>query len=136
MISWNRATRKMANEAVKSYNDAVAADLDSEVCAGEVQLEITPFESFSQINKYKKYLATINDIRLVSESWSEDEGFNIVVSVRVPLALGRLLQDMPEVARVKLSGNKACHNSKKHNCSKMVVVMKTPDAALAEPVPA
>jgi hypothetical protein len=136
MISWNHATIKMAKEAVQARNNAVAAaDLGSEVCEGEVQLEITPFESFSQINKYKKYLATIKDLKIVSENWSEDDGFIIIVSVRVPLVLGRVLQDMPEVARVKLSSNESCHNGKKHGSKKMVVVMKTPEAAL-EPVPA
>ena len=125
----------MANEAVKDHNNARSVTgLDAEVYEGDVQLEITPFESFKQINKYKKYLATIKDIKVVSESWSEDEGFNILVSVRVPLVLGRILLDMPEVARVKLNSNKSCHNSQKHGNKKMVVVMKTlettPDLAL------
>jgi hypothetical protein len=119
-------TLKMANKAVKDHNNArVVSGLDSEVYEGDVQLEITPFESFSQIGKYKKYLATIKDIKVVSENWSEEEGFNIVVSVRVPLVLGRILLDMPEVARVKLNSNKSCHNGQKHGNKKMVVVMKT-----------
>lgn len=125
MIGLNCATKKMFKEDVKANkNTPEIADVDSEVCEGNVQLEITPFESFSQINKYKKYLATIKNIRVVSETWSEDEGFNILVSVRVPLVLGRVLLDMPEVARVKLNSKPGC-NSQKNGYKKMVVVMKT-----------
>ena len=136
MISWNHATLKMAKEAVRAGNSATeTADLDSDVCEGEVRLQITPFESFSQVNKYKKYLATIKDIKVVTQSWSEEEGFSIVVSVSVPLALGRLLQDMPEVARVQLNNTRHGHYSQKQSCKKMTVVLKTPEQA-PEPVPA
>jgi len=125
MIGLNCATKKMSKEAVKARkNTPEIVDVDSEVCEGDVQLEITPFESFSQINKYKKYLATIKNIRVVSETWSEEEGFNILVSVRVPLVLGRVLLDMPEVARVKLNSKPGC-NGPKNGYKKMVVVMKT-----------
>jgi hypothetical protein len=135
MIGWNRTAIKMAKEAVKARNAMAVADIDSEVCEGNVELEITPFESFSQTNKYKKYLANVENLRVVAESWSEGEGFNIVVSVRAPLALGRVLQDMPEVARVYFNGNKSGHNGQKHGSNKMVVVMKTAEAT-PEPVPA
>ena len=134
MIGWNRVTTKGASEAVKARMDAISAvDLDAEVCEGEVQLEIKPFESFRQINKYTKYLSTIENLRIVSESWSEEEGFNIIVSVQVPLALGRLLQDMPEVARVHINGKKSGYSGYKKGYKKMVVVMKTADA-IPEPV--
>jgi hypothetical protein len=135
VIGWSRKTKKKANEAVKARKNAmVADDIDSEVCEGDVQLEITPFESFSQINKFTKYLATIKNISVVSESWSEDEGFNIVISVRAPLALGRVLQDMPEVTRVQLDSKKTSCNDQKYAYKKMVVVMKTAESP-PEPLP-
>jgi hypothetical protein len=137
MVGWNLTNRKKADEAVNAQNNEIAASgLDSEVYEGEVQLQITPFESFSQIDKYKKHLATIKDLKILSESWSEEEGFNIVVSVQVPLALGHLLQDMPEVACVRLSNNKKSgHHNPKHDSKKMLVVMKTSEVSL-DPVPA
>jgi hypothetical protein len=131
MMGWNHTTAKRSNEVLKTCRNEV--DVNSELCEGEIQLEITPFESFSQINKYKKYLATIDGLRIVEENWSEDKGYNIVVSVRVPLALGRLLQNMPEVARVQLNGNKYGYFGHKHGFKKMVVVMKTAEAT-PEPV--
>jgi hypothetical protein len=135
VIGWSRKTKKKANEAVKARKNAmVADDIDSEVCEGDVQLEITPFESFSQINKFTKYLATIKNISVVSESWSEDEGFNIVISVRAPLALGRVLQDMPELTRVQLDSKKTSRNDQKYAYKKMVVVMKTAESP-PEPLP-
>jgi hypothetical protein len=134
MIGWNRVTTKGASEIVRARLEAISAvDLDSEVCEGDVQLEIKPFESFRQINKYTKYLSTIENLKILSESWSEDEGFNIIISMQVPLALGRLLQDMPEVARVHINGKKTGYSGYKKECKKMVVEMKTTDA-VPEPV--
>ncbi len=134
MIVWHRISTKRASEAVKARREAISTvDPESEVCEGDVQLEIKPFESFRQINKYTKYLSTIENLRIVSENWSEEEGFNIIVSAQVPLALGRLLQDMPEVARVHINGNKTGYSGHKNGCKKMVVVEKTNDA-IPEPV--
>jgi hypothetical protein len=130
MIGWNRVTTKGASEAVKARKEAISAvDIESGVCEGDIQLEIKPFENFSQINKYTKYLSTIENLRILSESWSEDEGFNIMVSVRVPLVLARLLEDMPEVAQVEIN----CKKSGYRGYKKMVVMMKTTDA-VPEPV--
>ena len=136
MNRWNHTTKKTEQEITEDFDGSITAvDIDSEVYEGEVQLAITPFESFSQINKFKKYLSSINDLKIISENWSEEEGLSIAISLQEPLALAHVLRDMPEVARVKLSSNKSCHNDKKHGSKKMVVVMKTPEAAL-EPVPA
>ncbi len=121
---------------MKARKEALSAvDLDSGICQGNIQLEIKPFENFHQINKYTKYLSTIENLRIVSESWSEDDGFNIIVSAQVPLALGRLLQDMPEVAQVHINGRKSGYSGNKKGYNKMVVEMKTTDA-LPELVPA
>jgi hypothetical protein len=125
-----------ASDAGKGQCDmAVITGLDSEVYQGEVQLQITPFESFSQIKKYRKYLAEIKDLKVVSESWSEDEGFSIIVEALVPLALGRLLRDIPEVECVQLNAKKTSHGGQKQSCKKMLVVMKTPEVSL-KPMPA
>jgi hypothetical protein len=133
MIVWNNNTKKVADQEQKARRDAAAmAVMGPELCEGNIKLEITPFESFSQIYKYKKYLATIKDLRIVEENWSEEEGFNILVSVRVPLALGLLLEDMPEVAHIQLNG-KSGNKDHKNGLKKMVVVMKTPEEA-REPV--
>jgi hypothetical protein len=149
MIRWNHKTKNKADEAEREPDNtmaisginaekghmAVITGLDSEVYQGEVQLQITPFESFSQIKKYRKYLAEIKDLKVVSESWSEDEGFSIIVEALVPLALGRLLRDIPEVECVQLNTKKTSHGGQKQSCNKMLVVMKTPEASL-KPMPA
>jgi hypothetical protein len=133
MIRWRRITAKEADEVIDACQKAGSAvSLDPELCEGEVQLEVSPFEGFHQINKYTQYLSTLENVKIISERWSEEEGFSITVSVQVPLALGRLLQDMPEVARVYVNSKKSGY---KKNCQKMVVEMKTPDVA-SEPVPA
>ena len=130
MIRWKRVTTRDANEVVKARREAIpVVDLDPELCEGEVQLEIKPFESFHQINKYTRYLSTVENLKIVSESWSEEDGFRITVSVQVPLALGRLLKDMPEVARVQINSKKSGYGGYKKGYQKMVVEMKTPEAA-------
>jgi hypothetical protein len=130
MIGWNRVNTKGAREALKARNEAIsAADPEGEFCQGEIQLEIRPFENFRQINKYTRYLSTIENLKIVSECWSEDEGYNIVVSAQVPLALGRLLQDMPEVAHVQVAGNKPGN----HGNRKMLVLVKASEV-VPEPV--
>jgi hypothetical protein len=132
MISWRRITAKEATEVVKTRRKAApAVNLYPELYEGNVQLEIMPFESFHQINKYTRYLATLENVKIVSEDWSEEDGFSITVSLQVPMALGNLIQDMPEVARVYINGQKSSNK----NCKKMVVEMKTPAVATA-PMPA
>ncbi len=133
MITWKRVTAKEASETIKArQRAAVAAAPDPELCEGDVQLEIKPFESFQQITKYTKYLSTLENVKIVSESWSEEDGFTINVSVKVPLALGHLLQDMPDVACVHITAKKT---GRTNGCKKLVVETKT-SAPAAEPVPA
>ena len=92
-------------------------DIDTEAYEGEVQLEIRPFESFKQINRCTSYLSRMKDINVVSESWSEDEGFFITISADAPLTLGRLLREMPGVADLGYNG---C----KKGMQKLVVMME------------
>jgi hypothetical protein len=133
MISWKRITAKEAAEVVKTGGKAATTvNLYPELYEGNVQLEIMPFESFHQINKYTRYLATLENVKIVSQDWSEIDGFSITVSVQVPMALGNLIQDMPEVARFYINNKKSGNNK---NCKKMVVEMKTPAVATA-PMPA
>jgi len=130
MIGWNHVTAKGASEAVKAHKKAISVvDVESGVCEGDIQLEIKPFESFSQINKYTNYLSTVENLRIVSESWSEDDGLNIIVSLRAPVVLAPILEDMPEVAQVEMNGRKSGFRGYK----KMVVRMKMAEAVL-EPV--
>lgn len=129
MIGWNRITSRGADKVAKVPQSAIPVDdVDTELGVGNVQLEIKSFDSFHQINRYTRYLSTIENLRIISESWSEDEGLKIIVSVRVPLALARLLEDMPEVARVHFSGGKSGNGGPKKGSQKIVVEMKTTEA--------
>jgi len=115
MIGWNRSLKKEMAKPAELPPDAALYE-------GDVRLEITPFESFRQIDKYKKYLAKIPGISIVADSWSEEEGCSIVVSVKTPVALGRLLENMPGVARVQYGSEKS-GRSQKHGQQKMTVVV-------------
>ncbi len=118
MIGWNRSLKREAAKPAELPPDAALYE-------GDVRLEITPFESFRQIDRYKKYIVKIPGIGIVADSWSEEEGYNIVVSVRTPVALGRLLENMPGVARVQYNGGKS-HSANKQGQQKMVVVVDAP----------
>jgi hypothetical protein len=134
MLGWNSTATRDANEVRKAREDAIVAyDAERDLYEGNVQLEIRSFESFRQIDKYTKYLSTIENIRIVSESWSEDEGFRIFVSIQAPLSLERLLQSMPEVARVYFNGYKSSYGGLKKGYPKMVVEMRATEPSL-EPV--
>jgi hypothetical protein len=134
MLGWNRIATRAVHEAGKAREDAMGAvDAGRELCEGYVQLEITSFESFRQINKCTRYLSAIKNLSIVSENWSEDEGFKIFLLVQVPMALERLLEDMPEVARVSFHGHRSGFGGLKKGYQKMVVEMRVTEAAL-EPV--
>jgi hypothetical protein len=115
MIGWNRSLKKETAKPAELQPNATLYE-------GDVRLEITPFESFKQIDRYKKYLVKIPGISIVADSWSEEDGFSVVVSVRTPVALGRLLENMPGVARVQYDSEKP-GRSQKHGQQKMVVVV-------------
>ena len=128
MIGWKRVTRKEAEEALNAQKGFSA--VEEEVCEGDIRLEIKPFESFRQVDKYTRYLSSVKNLKIISKSWSEEEGYNIQLSAQMPLALGRLLRDMPEVAQVRVNGKTGYKGYKK-----MVVTVKT-TGSLPEPVPA
>jgi hypothetical protein len=125
MLGWNKATEKEDRETMEFRNAVMAASsTDHDVCEGNVQLEITSFESFRQIDKCTRYLGAIDNLRIVSESWSEEDGLKIIVSVEAPLALAGLLEDIPEVERVYFNGRKSSFGFRK-GYSRMVVEMKS-----------
>jgi len=134
MLGWNRIATGETDENGEAREDAMSTvNYAKELCEGIVQLEIRSFESFRQINRYTKYLSTIENLRIISESWWEEEGFKIVLSVQAPMVLRYLLQDMPEVKRVYYNGNKSGFGGYKKGCQKIVVELNTTEAAL-EPV--
>jgi hypothetical protein len=134
MLGWNRKARRGAKEAGKGRRDTGAAvRAGMGYSEGNIQLEIKSFESFRQINRYTSYLSSIKDLRIMSESWSEEEGFKIIVSMQMPMALASLLRDMPEVARVQLDDSKSGYFGNKKDRQKAVVELKTTEAT-PEPV--
>jgi hypothetical protein len=128
MISWNHNAKKCVGPDRKTGEDA-GNETSPERFESNVQIEITPFRSYAQINGYKKYLAANKELRIVEEFWSEDEGYNIVVTLRAPLDLGLFLETLPEVAQVQ-DFRRAGEKSRKHALKKIVVTMNTPEEIL------
>ena len=131
MIGWNRINSKAANEDWKARDDElIAFDGEWELFEGYVQVSIKSFESFRQIDKYARYIAAIDNLRIISESWSEEDGFKIIISTQAPLALERLLLMMPEVRRVYFNGQKSGHGGFQKRLPELVVELKAAEIAL------
>jgi hypothetical protein len=77
-----------------------ARDISSELYEGYVRLEIESSEDFRQINQFRECLKAIENLRIASSNWSEEEGLMIIVSLRSPVPLGGILSRMPMVAQV------------------------------------
>lgn len=81
-------------------------NITSELYQDTVQLEVTPFMGFKHIAQFKKILLMVDGLRIMSESWSEDDGFIITLSLREPILLGRILQEMTDVEEVYQKGGR------------------------------
>jgi hypothetical protein len=81
-------------------------DITSELYQDTIQLEVTPFLGFKHIAQFKKILLMVDGLRIMSESWSEDDGFIITLSLREPILLGRILQEMTDVQEVYQKGGR------------------------------
>ena len=99
------SARRKAEEARKAKEASKAGyDIGSELYEGDVQLAIKPLVSYMQINEFRKNLRTVENLRIISDSWSEDEGNIIVVSLQEPMALARVLREMPTVEKLYREG--------------------------------
>jgi putative nucleotidyltransferase with HDIG domain len=72
-----------------------------ELYEGNVQLAIkSSFEGFDQINQFRKYLRAVENLRIALDSWSENEGIVLVVSLQEPIPLFSILSKIPVVEQV------------------------------------
>jgi len=78
----------------------IARDISSELYEGDVRLEIESSEDFKQVNQFRKCLKTVENLRIASSNWSEEEGLMIIVSLRSPVPLGSILSRMPMIEQV------------------------------------
>ena len=74
--------------------------VDSETYEGDVTITIKSPDSFGQVRQFKKCLEKIDDLKIVLEGWSEVEGNIMVVSVKKPMALQKILNKMSMVEKV------------------------------------
>ena len=98
-------SKKNGNSKNKRNGNSEAArdnarDISSELFEGYVRLEIESSEDFKQINQFRKCLKAVENLRIASSNWSEEEGLMIIVSLRSPVPLGGILSRMPMVAQV------------------------------------
>jgi putative nucleotidyltransferase with HDIG domain len=81
-------------------------DISSELFEGEVKLEITPFINFKQTDRIKKYLLGIDNVKVISQGWSEEEGYIFFLSITEPTVLGPIFQQIPGVEKVYGDGKR------------------------------
>jgi putative nucleotidyltransferase with HDIG domain len=90
-------------------------DINAALFEGDVQLAIVPVISFRKMYQFKKCLLMVEGVKIVSESWSEDEGFILSILLQTPMNLGSVLQRMTDVQEVYQEG------------PRVVVVLRTCD---------
>jgi len=74
--------------------------LETELFEGEVRLEVKSNIGFEQVEQFKKNLRGIENLRITLDSWSEEEGIIIAVTLREPTLLGSILGHMKLVSQV------------------------------------
>ena len=72
----------------------------SELYEGDVRLEIKSSDDFRLVDQFQKCLKDVENLRIASNNWSEDEGLAIFISLQSPVPLGDILSQMPMVAQV------------------------------------
>jgi len=99
--------KQEAKKAKKSKNVSKAIiDISSELFEGDVKLEITPFIDFKQTDQIKKYLKGINNVKVISQGWSEEEGYIFFLSITEPTVIGPIFQRIPGIQKVYGDGKR------------------------------
>jgi hypothetical protein len=75
-------------------------NISSELYEGDVWLKIESSEDFKQVNRFRKCLKSVENLRIAANNWSEDEGLMIIISLQSPVPLGSILSKMPMVEQV------------------------------------
>ena len=78
----------------------------SDLYEGNAWLEIKSLEDYKQIDQFIECLRLLENIRIKSFNWSENEGVTVVVSLQNPLPLGDILSQMPMIEHVYKKGQK------------------------------
>ncbi|MFC2032955.1 hypothetical protein ACFLUB_00280 [Chloroflexota bacterium] len=79
---------------------------NNELYEGEIQLKLVALAGSRQLSEFKKYLCTVQDIRIIFTGWSEVQGYEIIISVEKPLLLTSVLRNMPLVENVVIERNR------------------------------
>ncbi|MDP2930943.1 MAG: hypothetical protein Q8O05_00390, partial [Chloroflexota bacterium] len=98
--------KEATEAAVKEKSNKAAAGTDSETYEGQVQLVVPPPASFEQVRQFQECLKRVDNLRLVMVGGSMDEGALLIVALQAPMALGKILNQMPMVATVEKKGKK------------------------------
>jgi putative nucleotidyltransferase with HDIG domain len=118
-VAKQNAKEKVKKEAIRARKAKDAPkrnyDINSALFEGDVQLAIVPFISFRKTSQFKKCLLMVEGVKIVSESWSEDEDYIISVFLQTPMNLGSILKSMTDVQEVYQEG------------PRVVVVLRTCD---------
>lgn len=93
---------KLTNKEAREAKDAATSinHHRPELCEEGVRLAIKSSLGFKEVNKFKKYLKTVENLRILSDGWSEDEGITIILSMQNPITLSSVLNEMPIVEKV------------------------------------
>ncbi|MFH1651199.1 MAG: HD domain-containing phosphohydrolase [Chloroflexota bacterium] len=72
----------------------------TELYHGDLEIIIKSPADFKQINRLKKALRNVPDLKIILDGWSEDEGSFIMVSLQKEMPLGTIIREIAGVAGV------------------------------------
>jgi hypothetical protein len=126
--AWNISQKDLAANVKKSRphgkkagahkEESTVNDAGTRLYQGNIFLRLSPVLSFAEVSKFSRLLSSLDNVKVVSSNWSEDEGFVIIVSLKSPLALLPVLASMPEIAEVR-------PEAKTHKEPGIILVLKT-----------
>ncbi|MFC1961500.1 HD-GYP domain-containing protein, partial [Chloroflexota bacterium] len=76
-------------------------EIADDIFAEDVQLLIPSVTSAEQVSHFKECLKRVSELKIGMVGWSEDEGHSIAVSIKQPVPLIKILQEIPAVRRVE-----------------------------------
>ncbi|MDD5126935.1 MAG: HD domain-containing protein [Dehalococcoidales bacterium] len=88
-------------ELSEPARDGESPEEEKELFHGDIQIRFDSTSSFAQIRQCKECLRQMADLKIVLDSWSDEEGTAITVRTQQPIDMERILSLLPAVQSVE-----------------------------------
>lgn len=77
---------------------------DSEIYEGDIRLVVPLTVDVEEVRLFRKHLQKVENLKIISVGGSEEEGHIILISLQKPVALIRIIKEMPLIENVNKNG--------------------------------